>query len=78
MGVKLGSLTLREGHILRVCENRVLRKIYGTKKVVPEGWRTQHSGELDNLYASPNNIRAIKINKYEIDGACGTHGRDDK
>jgi hypothetical protein len=29
MGVKLGLLTLREGHRLRVFENRVLRRIFG-------------------------------------------------
>jgi hypothetical protein len=29
MGVKLGSLTLREERFLRVSENRVLRRIFG-------------------------------------------------
>jgi hypothetical protein len=32
MGVKLGSLALREEHRLRVFENRVLRKIFGFKR----------------------------------------------
>jgi hypothetical protein len=32
MCVKLGSLTLREGHRLRVFENRVLRRIYVHKE----------------------------------------------
>jgi hypothetical protein len=31
MGVKLGSLTLREERRLRVFENRVLRRIFGPK-----------------------------------------------
>jgi hypothetical protein len=31
MGVKLGLLTLREEHRLRVFENRVLRRIFGCK-----------------------------------------------
>jgi hypothetical protein len=33
MGVKLGSLTLREERRLRVFENRVLRGIFGPKTV---------------------------------------------
>jgi hypothetical protein len=32
MGVKLGPLTLREEHRLRVLEDRVLRRIFGTKR----------------------------------------------
>jgi hypothetical protein len=32
MGVETWSLTLREEHKLRVFENRVLRRIFGSKK----------------------------------------------
>jgi hypothetical protein len=32
MGVKLGLLTLREEHRLRVFENRVPRRIFGPKR----------------------------------------------
>jgi hypothetical protein len=32
MGTKLGLLTLREEHRLRVFENRVLRRIFGPKR----------------------------------------------
>jgi hypothetical protein len=34
------SLTLREGHRLRVFENRMLRGIFGPKRddVITEGW----------------------------------------
>jgi hypothetical protein len=31
MGVKLGSLTLRKEHRLRMFENRVLKRIFGPK-----------------------------------------------
>jgi len=31
-GCETWSLTLREGHRLWVCENRVLRKIFGPKR----------------------------------------------
>jgi hypothetical protein len=33
MGVKLESLTLRKEHQLRVLENRVLRGIFGSKRI---------------------------------------------
>jgi hypothetical protein len=32
MGVKLGLPTLREEHMLRVFEDRVLRRIFGPKR----------------------------------------------
>jgi hypothetical protein len=61
MGVKLGSLTLREEHKLRVFENRVLRRIFGPKgdEVIGE-WRKLHNGELHNLYLSPDIIKQTK------------------
>jgi hypothetical protein len=64
MGVKLGSLALRKEHGLRVFENRVLRRIFGPKsdEVIGE-WRKLHSGELHNLYSSPDIIRQIKSRK---------------
>jgi hypothetical protein len=44
-----------------VFENRVLRRIFGPKtdEVMGE-WRKVHSGELHNLYSSPDIIRQIK------------------
>jgi hypothetical protein len=61
MGAKHWSLILREEHRLRVFENRILRRIFGPKRdeVVGE-WRKLHSGELHNLYSSPDIIRQIK------------------
>jgi hypothetical protein len=32
MGVKLGSLTLKEEHRLKMFENRVLRKVVGARR----------------------------------------------
>jgi hypothetical protein len=53
------SLTLREEHRLRVFENRVLMRMFGTKKEdVAGGWRRLHNEELHNLYDSPNIIGA--------------------
>jgi hypothetical protein len=55
------SLTLREEHRLRVFENRVLRRIFGPKRVEVTGeWRKLHNEELHNLYSTPDIIRQVK------------------
>jgi hypothetical protein len=47
-----------EEHKLRVFENRVLRKIFGPKRVeLAGGCRRLYNEELQNLYASPNILR---------------------
>jgi hypothetical protein len=52
---------LREEHILRVFENRVLRKIFGPKRDEVTGERRKlHNEELHNLYSNPDIIRQIK------------------
>jgi hypothetical protein len=43
-----------------VSENRALKRIFGHKREVAEGWRKLHNEELRNLYVSPNIIRVIK------------------
>jgi hypothetical protein len=44
-----------------VFENRVLRRIFGSKRVeVIGGWRKLHDEELRDLYSSPSIIRMIK------------------
>jgi hypothetical protein len=56
----LVSLTLREEYRLRVFENEVLRRMFGTKREeVAEGWRRLHNEELYNSYPSSNIIRVI-------------------
>jgi hypothetical protein len=55
------SLTLREECRLRVFVNRVLRRIFGPKRVEVTGeWRRLHNKELYALYSSPNIIQVIK------------------
>ena len=52
------SLTLREEHRLRVFENKVLRKLFGTRRYKITGeWRKLHNAELHAVYSSPNIIR---------------------
>jgi hypothetical protein len=54
-GCETLSLTLREEHRLRVFENRVLSRIFGSKRDEVTGdWRKLHEEELHNLYSSPN------------------------
>jgi hypothetical protein len=60
-GCETWSVTLREEHRLREFENRVLRRIFGSKRDEVTGeWRKLHNGELHNLYSSPDIIRQIK------------------
>jgi hypothetical protein len=52
-GCETWSLTLREGHRLRMFENRVLRRIFGPKRNEVTGkWRKLRNGELHNLHSS--------------------------
>jgi hypothetical protein len=60
-GCETWSLTLREERRLKVFENRVLGRIFGSKRDEETGeWRKLHDKELNDLYSSPNNIRKIK------------------
>jgi hypothetical protein len=64
MGVKLGSLTLREEHRLNVLENRVLIRIFRPKRVeIMVGRRKLHNEEFRNLYSSLNIIRVMSSRK---------------
>jgi transposase len=55
----LYSHTKRERE--REFENRVLRRIFGSKiNEVTEGWRKLHNEEFHNLQSSANISRAIK------------------
>jgi hypothetical protein len=60
-GCETWSLTLNEEHRVRVCENGVLRRIFGLKRdEVTGGWRKLHNEEVPNLYSSSNLIRMTK------------------
>jgi len=60
-GCETWSLTLREERKLRVFENRVLRRIFETRREEVTGEKNRlHNEELNDLYSSPNLVRVIK------------------
>ena len=51
-GCKTSSLALRDGHMLKGLENRVLRNVFRCKRCVVRGeWRRLHNEELSNLFS---------------------------
>jgi hypothetical protein len=68
-GCETWSLTLREEHKLRVFENRVLRRKFGSKRdEVTGGWRKLQNEELYNLYSSSRIIRMMKSRRMRWAG----------
>jgi hypothetical protein len=60
-GCETWSLTMREECRLRVFENRMLRSIFGPKRVKVKGeWRKLYNEELNDLYSSPTIVWVIK------------------
>jgi hypothetical protein len=74
-GCETWSLTLREEHRLRVFENRVLWKIFGSKRdEVIGGWRKLHNEELHYLHSSPRIIRMMKSMRVRWAGRLARMG----
>jgi hypothetical protein len=62
-----------------VFENRVLWRIFGTKRDgVPGGWRKLYNEELHNLYSSPTIIRIIKTRRLRWAGHVARMGEKNK
>jgi len=68
-GCETWSLTLREERRLRVFENMVLRRVFGSKRdeVIGE-WRKLHNEELSHLYSLPNIVRVVKSRRMRWPG----------
>jgi hypothetical protein len=74
-GCETWSLTLREERRLRVSENRVLRRIFGTKRdEVTREWRKLHNEELNDKYTSPNIVRVMKKRRMRWAGYVARMG----
>ena len=74
-GCETWSLTLREERRLRVFENRVLRRVFGSKRdEVTEEWRKLHNEELRDLYSLPNNVRVVKKRRMRWAGHMARMG----
>ena len=74
-GCETWSLTLRKERRQRVFENRVLRRIFGSKRDEVTGeWRELHNEELNNLYCSPIVVRVIKSSRTRWAGRVARMG----
>jgi hypothetical protein len=70
---------LRDERRLRVFENRVLRRIFGLKRLEVTGhWRKLHNEELNDLYSAANFVHGDKIEKNEMGGACSPYGGEER
>jgi hypothetical protein len=77
-GCETWSLTLKEDHRLRVFDNRVLRRTFGSKRDEVTGdWRKLHNEELHNLYSSPSMLRVIKSRRMRWAGHVARTGEEE-
>jgi hypothetical protein len=75
-GCENWSLALKEESMLRVFENKVLRRIFGPKRDEVTGeWRRLHNEELYALYSLPNIIRVTKSRRLRWAGHVARMGR---
>ena len=73
------SLKLREESRLRGFENRILRRIFGSKRDENGEWRKLHNEGLHSLYRSHNIVRVIMSRRLRWAGhvARMEEGRSD-
>jgi hypothetical protein len=63
-GYEIWLLTLREVHRLRMFQNRVLRRIFGSnRKEVTKEWRKLQNKQLNDRYFSPNIVWVMKFRR---------------
>ena len=58
-------------------ENRVLKKVFGPKRVEVAGeWRNLHIKELNDLYSLPNIVQVVKSRRMRWVGHVAHVGED--
>jgi len=68
---------LREERKLRVFENRVLRRVFGSKRDELTGeWKKLHNEELRDLYSLPNIVRVVKSRRMRWAGHVARMGEE--
>jgi len=76
-GYETWSLTLREERKLKLCDNMVLRRIFGPRRdEVTREWRRLHNEELNYLCSSPNIVRVIKSRRMRWAGHVARMGEE--
>ena len=74
-GCETWSLTLRDERRLRVFENRVLRRVFRSKRDEVTGeWRKLHNEELSDLYSLPNIVWVVKLRRMRWAGHVARMG----
>jgi hypothetical protein len=58
----------------KLCENRVLRRIFGPKRDEEGSWGKLQNDELHRLYSSPNIVRVIKSRRVRWAGHVARMG----
>jgi hypothetical protein len=70
---------LREEHRIKVFENRVLRRIFGSNRnEIIRGCGKLHNEEFHNLCSSPNVIRMIKSRAIRRAGHVARRGGEEE
>ena len=76
-GCETWLLTLREERKLRVFENMVLRRIFGSRREEVTGeWSRLHNEKLNDLYSSTNIVWMIKSRRIRWAGHVARMGEE--